>query len=114
MAPVSTYQFKSVADSDPRAAYLPIIFTPHPVIGMSFEALDRYIVGNDPATGRPVIDEIIEVLTQPLNARKSAPESIHVVKTGAPEALLGPDTEDNLQQLFYSRGWTDGLPIILP
>jgi hypothetical protein len=114
VAPVSTYQFKSVADSDPRAASLPIIFTPHPVIGTSPEALDRYIVGNDPDTGRPVIDEIIEVLTKPLSVKKSAPESAKTVKVGPPPVLVGPDTEDNLQQLFYARGWTDGLPIILP
>ena len=28
--------------------------------------------------------------------------------------LLGPDTEENLQDLFYENGWTDGNPIILP
>ena len=27
---------------------------------------------------------------------------------------MKPDTEENLQQLFYDQGWTDGLPIILP
>jgi hypothetical protein len=34
--------------------------------------------------------------------------------TGAVPLFLGPDTEDNLQSLFYENGWTDGLPIILP
>jgi hypothetical protein len=28
--------------------------------------------------------------------------------------LIGPDTEENLQRLFYANGWTDGLPIVLP
>ena len=28
--------------------------------------------------------------------------------------MLEADTEDNLQRLFVERGWTDGLPIILP
>src|SRR6202161_175301 len=28
--------------------------------------------------------------------------------------LIGPDTEDNLQQLFLENNWTDKLPIVLP
>src|SRR6202051_1108437 len=28
--------------------------------------------------------------------------------------LIGPDTEDNLQQLFLDNNWTDKLPIVLP
>ncbi|MCJ7605481.1 MAG: hypothetical protein MUO19_05540 [Dehalococcoidales bacterium] len=81
---------------------------------MSPEALDAYIIGNDPDTGNPIIDEIIDVLTKPVSEKKSQPESPVTVKTGPPQVLLEPDTEDNLQRLFYERGWTDGLPIILP
>jgi hypothetical protein len=84
------------------------------VIGLSPEALDKYIVGNDPDTGRPVIDEIIDVLTKQVKGRKPGPEPPETVEAGPPQALLEPDTEDNLQRLFYERGWTDGLPIILP
>jgi hypothetical protein len=84
------------------------------VIGLSPEALDRYIVGNDPDTGKPVIDEIIDVLTKPVSPKQLTPESPKTVKAGPPPVLLEPDTEDNLQRLFYERGWTDGLPIILP
>jgi len=28
--------------------------------------------------------------------------------------LIGPDTEDALQQLFLENNWTDKLPIVLP
>ena len=84
------------------------------MIGLSPEALDRYIVGNDPDTGKPVIDEIINVLTKPVNGKKMAPETPKTEKAKSPQVLLEPDTEDNLQRLFYERGWTDGLPIILP
>ncbi len=105
---------ESVAKDNPRAASLPFIYTPHPVIGLSPEVLDSHIVGNDPYTGKPVIDEIIDVLTKPVSEKKSQPESPVTVKAGTPQALLEPDTEDNLQRLFYERGWTDGLPIILP
>jgi hypothetical protein len=103
---------EDVAKSDPRASTLPFVFAPHPVIGMSPEALDAYIVGNDPDTGKPVIDEIIEVLTRPTKGKKAA--SPAAATAGAPALLLGPDTEDNLQRIFYENGWTDGLPIILP
>jgi hypothetical protein len=105
---------ESVAKDNPRAASLPFIYTPLPVIGMSPEVLDRYIAGNDPDTGKPVISEIIDVLTKPVSKTKLAPESTKTVKAGAPQEFLEPDTEDNLQRLFYERGWTDGLPIILP
>jgi len=103
-----------VAKDDPRAASLPFIYTPLPVIGTSAEVLDRFIVGNDPDTGKPVIKEIIDVLTKPISKTKLAPESPKTVKAATPRELLGPDTEDNLQRLFYESGWTDGLPIILP
>ena len=94
------------------AATLPFIYTPHPVIGLSPEALDKYIVGNDPGTGKPVIDEIIDVLTKAAVEEKTRAASPVAVE--ARPTLLGPDTEDNLQHLFYERGWTDGLPVILP
>ncbi len=32
----------------------------------------------------------------------------------APDRLNGPDDLDGVNRLFYSRGWTDGLPIIPP
>jgi hypothetical protein len=93
---------------------VPFVYTPHPVIGLSPEALDQYIVGNDPDTGRPVIEEIINMLTRPVNGRKMAPLPPKTEKAASIPVLLAPDTEDNLQRLFYERGWTDGLPIILP
>ena len=99
---------------DPRADSLPFIYTPHPVIGLSPEALDKYIIGNDPDTGKPIISEIIDILTKPVTEKKMAPKPRKTEKAGPPQVLLKPDTEDNLQRIFYERGWTDGLPIILP
>ena len=112
-AGVSTIQFKSVADSNPMSAYQPIVYTPHPVIGMSAEALDRYIVGADADTGKPVIEEIIDCLTKPQTPKNTAPPP-PAAKADVITRYLKPDTEENLQQLFYDKGWTDGLPIILP
>ncbi len=78
--------------------------------------LDRFIAGNDPDTGKPVIREIIDALTKPVNLKKPEAESVfpEIKKIMTSRVLLEPDTEDNLQRLFYERGWTDGLPIILP
>ena len=81
---------------------------------MSPETLDRYIVSNDPDTGKPVIEGIIDTLTKPLKAAAAAPKPPKAEKVAAPKLFLEPDTEDNLQQLFYEKGWTDGSPIILP
>ncbi len=93
---------------------LPFVFTPHPVIGLSPEALDKYIVGNDPDTGKPVIEEVIAVLTKPVHQKKAPPAAATPPEAAPAPTFLKPDTEDNLQRLFYEKGWTDGLPIILP
>ena len=111
---MSTIAFKKVADGNPVADALPIIFTPHPVIGVSPETLDKYIIGEDPVTHKTIIDEIIEVLTRPQQAKKTAAPNSHPIKAVEAPLYLKPDTEDNLQDLFYKNGWTDGLPVILP
>ncbi|HEY95499.1 MAG TPA: hypothetical protein G4O15_11250 [Dehalococcoidia bacterium] len=103
---------EAVAKADPRAIALPIIYTPDPVIGMSPDTLYKKLLeGNDPETGRPVIDEILDVLTKPQKKKKNG--SKPSTEPAFPKEIK-PDTEDNLQQAFYNRGWTDGLPIILP
>jgi hypothetical protein len=112
VAPISAHTMEAVARTDPRAMVLPIIYTPKPVIGVSSEALyDKLLEGNDPETGRPVIDEIVERLTQPQENKRQKQDPAPPADTFE-KNLSG--TEDALQQLFYERGWTDGLPIILP
>lgn len=91
---------------------------------MPDEALYTYIEGQDPETGKPVIQEIIDALTKPVaqthtgageeegqgRTLQDSPSS----KAEDGKLPLAKDTEDNLQCLFYEKGWTDGLPIILP
>lgn len=102
---------ESVVKHQPRAMVLPFIYTPNPVIGMSPETLYKKLLeGNDPETGNRVIDEIIDVLTKPQSLKKPASEAAAASQLPP----LKPDTEDNLQRTFYERGWTDGLPVILP
>ncbi len=96
---------------------LPFVYTPHPVVSMPDETLYAYLEGDDPLTGTRVIDEIVDALTKQPGGNGFGPAPSGEAAAAAPvvrEALLPPDTEDNLQRLFYERGWTDGLPVILP
>jgi hypothetical protein len=93
---------------------LRFIYTPHPVVGMPPSVLRGYIEGNDPATQQTVIDEVIEALTKPVSEDEFTADFAPVSRTGVRQTALEPDTDDNLQRLFYERGWTDGLPIMLP
>jgi hypothetical protein len=115
-APVSTFEFSSFLADDLRFHGVPlrVTYTPHPVAGMPPSVLRSYIEGQDPATQRNVIEEVIEALTKPVSEDEFTGDFAPVSRTGVRQALLEPDTEDNLQRLFYERGWTDGLPIILP
>jgi hypothetical protein len=81
---------------------------------MTPSVLRGYLEGADPATKRTVIEEIIEALIKPVSQDEYLVDFGPRSRTGVRQALLEPDTEDNLQRLFYDRGWTDGLPIILP
>jgi hypothetical protein len=104
---------EGVAKDNPRSAVLPFVYTKLPVIGMAPEVLDKFIVGNEPDTGKPVIGEIIDVLTRPVKG--AGPTTAPAAAKAAPVPLfLKPDNEDDLQRLFYENGWTDGLPVILP
>jgi hypothetical protein len=81
---------------------------------MTSPVLRKYVEGADPATDRRVMEEIVEALTKPMSEEERLPDFVPATRIGVRQALLDPDTDDNLQRLFYERGWTDGLPIILP
>jgi hypothetical protein len=112
VAPITAHTMEGVAKSHPRALVLPIIYTPSAVIGTSPETLyKKMLEGCDPETGTPVIQEIIEALTKP--QEKKALKAVPAPPSGPQEKQL-TGAEEDLQQLFYDSGWTDGLPIILP
>jgi len=92
---------------------LRFMYTPHPVVSMPPTVLRGYIEGEDPATGKRLVDEILEALTRPYSEEESKNRAI-VRQEEERQRLLPPDTEENLHRLFLERGWTDGLPIILP
>ena len=87
---------------------------PFPVAGQPQSVHHKYIFeGNDTVTGRPMMQAFIAALTSPLTAEEKykgpPPEP-----QPEPSRFLGPDTEENLQQLFIDNDWTDYLPIVLP
>jgi hypothetical protein len=86
------------------------VFVPQPVMGKSSAELRAYVDGNDPVTGRPVMQEVIEGLTRPFDAQ----DLEKVVYERTTPRLVAPGSEAELQRLFMENNWTDKLPIILP
>jgi hypothetical protein len=86
-------------------------FVPHPVAGKPDDICRRYLLGNDPLTGKPVADELVAALTKPLSDDDK--KTGFLTRDPRPR-MLQPDTEANLEKLFNDNLWTDGLPIILP
>jgi hypothetical protein len=91
---------------------------PFPVAGQPQAIHHKYVFeGNDVVTGKPMMQAFVEALTAPLTEKEKyrgpAPQE-EVAKEPVEPRLIGPDTEENLQQYFIDKDWTDYLPIILP
>ena len=86
-------------------------FPPYPVGWVSLEVLQGYIDGNDPVTGKPLMQEMIDALTLPLTEEEKNPK---VIKRPERPRFLKKDTIANYKRMFIENGWTDGLPIELP
>ena len=97
-------------DTDTHGMPLRFSFPPYPVVGMPRSVLRQYIEGDDPVTGKPLMREVIDALTRPITEEETKPVFLKVSRP----RLVKPDIEDNLRRLFLEKGWTDGLPIILP
>ena len=112
-APMATAHFVDYMARDSKIHGVPLRFSfpPHPTAWVSRETHHQYVEGNDPITGRPLMQEVIDALTRPLTEEEKHPVALKRPKR---PRLLEPDTEDNLRRLFIKNGWTDGLPIILP
>ena len=82
-----------------------------PVWAKTKEQLKKQIVeGNNPITGRPVMQELVEKLTIPLTVEEK--------KIGELKRDVGPatytGTPAELQKLFLEKRYTDFLPVVLP
>jgi hypothetical protein len=105
--------FERVVRSVIRVAGMPEmrrVFVPMPVMGKSPAELRDYVYGNDCVTGKPVMQEVLEGLTEAL-VSEELPTSASDRST---PRLLDPDSEDNLHAMFLENRWTDMLPIVLP
>jgi hypothetical protein len=89
-----------------------LISFPLPVAGVPSSVHEKYVSGNDPITGKPIMQSVIDALTRPLTAEETL---TGIPPAGAPQPRLLPaDTEENLQRLFKDKDWTDYGPIVLP
>jgi hypothetical protein len=106
-----TDKFDRVVESVTRVNGMPglrQVFVPQPIMGKTAQQLRAYVDGVDPISGRPVMQEVIEGLTQPI--AHAGP----VEYERSTPRLVPADTAENLEQLFLDHHWTDGLPIVLP
>ena len=113
-APVVTQRFEDLVKSIAFKKGMPnqrFTFVPHPVAGRAPELCRKYMEGNDPVTGKPIVQELVAALTKPLSAEEK--KTGFLIRPPQPR-LLEPDTPSNLTRLFQESGWTDGLPILLP
>ena len=112
-APIVTSRFADYVLKDGRyhGMNLRWTFPPYPVGWVPRKTLHGYVEGNDPITGIPLMQEIVDALTQPLTESEKNPE---IPERPERPRLLEPDTEANLHRLFLESAWTDGLPIVLP
>ena len=85
-------------------------FVPHPFANRAIEVHRKYLEGDDPINGMPVLSGLIDALTRPTTEEEKKTGVIERVRP----RLQEPDTPENLEYLFLKNGWTDGLPIILP
>lgn len=113
-APIVTTRFVELASTTAYKKGIPhlrISYTPHPITDVPADICRKYLEGNDPHTGKPLLEEIISAITKPL-----APEDTKrgFVKREPRPKFLPADTEDNLQQYFMDKNFTDGGPVILP
>jgi hypothetical protein len=113
-APIITRRFQDLVKTISYKKGMPgmrFTFVPHPIAGRTAEQSHKYILGMDPLTNRPVLQELIDALTQPLTAEEK--KTGFLIRPPQPR-LLPADTPSNLERLFHDSGWTDGLPIVLP
>ena len=82
-----------------------------PVWGKTREQLRKDVIeGNNPISGKPVMQEIVDKLTKPLTAEEK--RTGEIVRDKGPATFA--DTPENLQKMFLDKRWTDFLPVVLP
>jgi hypothetical protein len=112
--PMVTQAFKELAVLNVAKRGMPhlrITFTPHPVASKTPEQLRAYVEGDDPVSAKPMMKEIVDALTQPLNQEE---KKTGLVRVSVGPERYGPETPKKLQQFYHDNGMTDFLPLIIP
>jgi hypothetical protein len=91
--------------------HMRITYTPHPITDRPAELCRKYVAGNDPNSGQPMLEQIYAALTKPLSAEDAKGGFL---KRDPRPRLLPPDTPEKLLEYFHENVMTDGNPIILP
>jgi hypothetical protein len=82
-----------------------------PVWGKTREQLRKDVInGNNPITGKPVMQELVDNFTKPLTAEEK--KTGEIIRDKGPATFT--DTPENLQKMFMDKRMTDFLPIVLP
>ena len=82
-----------------------------PVWAKTREQLRKDVInGNNPLSGRNVMQEIVEKFTKPLTAEEKRTGEIN--RDRGPETYTG--TPEELHKLFLEKRFTDFLPVVLP
>jgi hypothetical protein len=111
--PLVTQAFQDLVAAIAYKAGMPKLrftFVPHPIGGKPASELRECVLGVDPTTQKPVMDEILDALTRALTEEEYA--SGQLVRHQP--RLLGANSEDELQEIFRDGWWSDGLPVVLP
>ena len=86
------------------------VYLPHPVMGKTPAEIHDYVFGISPVSGKPVMQEVVEGLTQALDDQ----DRKGLTFERSTPRLCEPAGEEALQQLFLDNNWTDKLPVVLP
>ena len=107
--PAATYVFEHFYNDAMSAASskgMPVIrVVPETIVSEST------VKSNIETAIKAVFNNIVDVLTKPLTAEEKSPKSREPEN---PPRVIFKGTLAEVNQFFYQRGWTDGLPIIPP
>ena len=67
-APIASARFADYAarNTQNNGTNLRFSFPPYPLVGRPRDVLKKYVEGNDPISGKPLMPQVVDALTKPL------------------------------------------------